>query len=55
MPLAANRDACWVLHDGAAGNRRQALALAAALGEAPREWALKPNAPARWFAPRQAP
>lgn len=46
---------CWVLHDGAAGNRRQALALADSLGLARREWALHARGPARWFAPRQAP
>ena len=46
---------CWVLHDGAAGNRRQALALAHSLGLASREWALHARAPWRWFAPRQGP
>jgi mitochondrial fission protein ELM1 len=55
MPPAANQDACWVLHDGAAGNQRQALALASALGLAAREWRLRPNFMARWFAPRLAP
>jgi mitochondrial fission protein ELM1 len=48
-------NSCWVLHDGAAGNRRQALALAAALGLPAREWSLAPNAPARWLAPRWLP
>jgi mitochondrial fission protein ELM1 len=48
-------DSCWVLHDGAAGNRRQALALAGAMGLAAQEWTLQANAPARWLAPRIAP
>jgi mitochondrial fission protein ELM1 len=48
-------DSCWVLHDGAAGNRRQALALAGALGLQAQEWTLQPNRPARWLAPRIAP
>lgn len=52
---APTTDPCWVLHDGAAGNRRQALALAGALGLGVREWALQGNAMARWFAPRRAP
>ena len=40
------------MHDGAAGNRRQALALAHALALPTREWSLSASAPARWFAPR---
>jgi len=55
MPPASSANICWVLHDGAAGNRRQALALALALGMETREWNLRANAPARWFAPRIAP
>jgi mitochondrial fission protein ELM1 len=55
MPPAPSEGACWVLHDGAAGNRRQALALANALGLQAQEWTLQPNAPARWLAPRIAP
>ena len=55
MPSAANQAACWVLHDGAAGNRRQALALASALGLPLREWTLRPNLLARWLAPRRVP
>lgn len=43
---------CWVVHDGAAGNRRQAMALAQALALAPQEWVLQPGAVARWLAPR---
>ena len=46
---------CWVLHDGAAGNSRQAMALAQALGMPCLEWALSPRAPARWFAPWKIP
>lgn len=44
---------CWVLHDGAAGNRRQALALADALGLPSREWRLQADPLTRWLAPRQ--
>jgi mitochondrial fission protein ELM1 len=55
MPSASSDNICWVLHDGAAGNRRQAFALALALGMETREWSLRGNAPARWFAPRIAP
>ena len=36
-PLPAS---CWAIHDGTAGNRRQALALAEALGLPIQEWAL---------------
>lgn len=49
------QDTCWVIHDGAAGNRRQALALAEALGLSVREWALEARGPARWLAPRNFP
>lgn len=52
---APTPDPCWVLHDGAAGNRRQALALAEALGLPVREWTLQANALARWSAPRRMP
>ena len=48
-------DPCWVLHDGRAGNRRQALALAEALGHVPRELVLAPRLRARWLAPRWMP
>ena len=51
-PAAADKP-CWVLHDGAAGNRRQALALADALGLAWREWRLQADVLTRWMAPRQ--
>ena len=53
MSESPNR--AWVVHDGAAGNRRQALALAAALDLEVREWALVPRAPWSWVAPRRWP
>jgi len=46
---------CWVIHDGAAGNRRQALALADALALPYREWALEARLVARWLAPWKFP
>jgi len=54
-PPSLDHDSCWALHDGAAGNRRQALALAQALGLPVKEWSLQAGAPARWFAPRKWP
>lgn len=45
----------WVISDGAAGNERQALALAAALGTAARVLALRLRIPWAWFAPRALP
>ena len=51
----ASGPACWVLHDGAAGNRRQALALAEALGAHAREIVLAPTRLARWWAPHRFP
>lgn len=47
----------WALSDGAAGNRRQALALAQALADdSPvREWIVQARAPWRWLAPRRLP
>jgi uncharacterized protein len=48
-------DACWVVTDGAAGNRRQALALAEALTPSIREIVVELRAPWSWFAPRQLP
>ena len=47
--------ATWVLTDGAAGNEKQALALARALGRTPETMRLAPRAPWRWFAPRWLP
>lgn len=46
---------CWVLHDDAAGNRRQATALAEALALPFDEWTLAPRRPWSWFAPRLSP
>ena len=51
-PLPAT---CWVIHDGAAGNRRQAMALADALGLPSREWKLTGQGPAKLLAPRNFP
>lgn len=45
----------WVITDGAAGNERQALALATALGVPARVLALPLRAPWAWFAPRRIP
>lgn len=42
---------CWVITDGTAGNEKQALALAKALGHAPRVLRLRPRWPWRWLAP----
>lgn len=44
----------WALSDGSAGNRRQALALAQALGGETRELALSARLPWSWLAPRLA-
>jgi mitochondrial fission protein ELM1 len=46
---------CWVIHDGAAGNCRQALALADALALEYREWTVAAHGLARWLAPRKLP
>ncbi|GGA87161.1 nucleoside-diphosphate sugar epimerase [Arenimonas soli] len=46
---------CWTLHDGAAGHRRQALALAQALAPEGRELCLQTAAPWSWLAPRRLP
>jgi mitochondrial fission protein ELM1 len=45
----------WVISDGGAGNERQALALASALGVPARVMALPLRAPWAWFAPRNLP
>lgn len=49
---AAAPPTSWVISDGAAGNVRQATALAQAMGLAPIELHLRLRAPWRWFAPR---
>lgn len=46
---------CCALHDGAAGHRRQVLALAEALAPSPREIELRTGAPWSWLAPRRLP
>ena len=48
-------DQCWVIHDGAAGNRRQAIALAEALGWDFEEKPSTPDALSKCFAPRLVP
>jgi mitochondrial fission protein ELM1 len=45
----------WVISDGAAGNERQALALASALGTSARVLSLPLRAPWQWVAPRRLP
>ena len=45
-------DNCWVIHDGAAGNRKQAVALAEALGWSYDEKIVHPAMLAKWSAPR---
>ena len=45
-------DNCWVIHDGAAGNRKQAVALAEALDWGFDEKVMQPGLLAKWFAPR---
>lgn len=48
-------ESCWVLTDGGAGNRRQALALAEALTPSIREIVIGLRPPWSWFAPRNVP
>jgi hypothetical protein len=48
----ALREECWAISDDAAGNQRQALALAERLGLPVRPLELAPRAPWAWFAPR---
>src|SRR3954464_15747059 len=51
--MTANPDlACWVVSDGAAGNERQALAFAAALGVVPRIVRARVSQPWEMLAPR---
>ena len=50
--MDALRDECWAITDGAAGNQRQALALAERLGLPVRHLVLEPRAPWSWLAPR---
>lgn len=53
MPTAVNDT--WALHDGAAGHRRQAMALAQALSPAVSEHLVSVRAPWSWLAPRRFP
>ncbi len=46
---------CWVVSDGAAGNEKQALALASGLGLRPSVLRIGLKVPWRWLAPRFAP
>ena len=50
----ALREECWAISDHAAGNQRQALALAERLGMPVRLLVLEPRAPWAWLAPRLA-
>ncbi len=53
--MADSPSSCWFLHDGAAGHRQQARALARAMAPEPAEWALLARAPWSWLAPRRLP
>ena len=53
--MSAISDPVWALHDGHAGNARQAVALARALDGSACELTLEPHAPWRWLAPRRLP
>ncbi|WP_240125414.1 mitochondrial fission ELM1 family protein [Thermomonas alba] len=53
-PAAASA-ICLAVHDGRAGNARQALALARALQPQAEALILQPRAPWRWWAPRRLP
>ncbi|MBD8897372.1 mitochondrial fission ELM1 family protein [Rhodanobacter sp. DHG33] len=48
------RNECWAITDAAAGNQRQALALAELMGMPVRHLELEPRAPWSWLAPRFA-
>ncbi|MGC1549742.1 MAG: mitochondrial fission ELM1 family protein [Rhodanobacter sp.] len=52
QPAPALPGECWVITDHAAGNQRQALALAEQLGMPIRHLVLDPRAPWSWLAPR---
>jgi uncharacterized protein len=53
--MAFSPHTAWVISDGAAGNERQALALASALGVRARVLGLPLRAPWAWVAPRLLP
>ncbi len=52
MPMPRLQGECWVITDSAAGNQRQALALAEHLQLPLRHLVLQPRAPWSWLAPR---
>ncbi|MDE2087220.1 MAG: mitochondrial fission ELM1 family protein [Xanthomonadaceae bacterium] len=52
--MSSLRSECWVITDTAAGNQRQALALAGLMGLPVRHLLLEPHAPWSWLAPRFA-
>src|ERR1700744_5865957 len=53
--LSVLQGECWVITDRAAGNQRQALALASRLGMRVHHLVWEPRAPWSWFAPRLLP
>jgi mitochondrial fission protein ELM1 len=53
--VTALQGECWVVTDTAAGNQRQALALAERTGLRVRHMIWEPRAPWSWFAPRLLP
>ena len=53
--MSALHGECWVITDRAAGNQRQALALAGRLGLRVHHLVWEPRAPWSWFAPRLLP
>lgn len=53
--MTTRPDQCWVIHDSAAGNRRQAVALAEAMGWAFKEKTIAPGLLAKLTAPRLPP
>lgn len=55
VAASAHGATTWTLSDGHAGNRRQAEALAAALGNTATDWRLDTRRPWRWLAPRRLP
>ena len=51
-PMLKLHGECWAITDKAAGNQRQALALADCLQMPVRHLVLEPRAPWSWLAPR---
>lgn len=52
--MSSLRNECWAITDAAAGNQRQALALAELMGMPVRHLVLEPRAPWSWLTPRLA-